>query len=230
MVSVNQQVQMMNVNDDFSKRVVMHGDAITWEDSPMLGVDRRRLDKVEGDNERVTTIVRYAPGSQFSSHVHTGGEEFIVLEGVFEDDYGEWPVGSYIRNPPGSEHTPGSKPGCIIFVKLWQFDADDRTFIHANSNKIGGVEEVGRPGVLASPLFQDDKEDVRFETWAPSATVAVDATGGAEVFVLQGGFNEGADELRPQSWIRVPVNGSLQATAGPHGAKVWIKRHHLRHI
>jgi len=66
----------------------------------MPGVDRRRLDRVVGSNERVTTIVRYAPGSQFSSHVHGGGEEFIVLEGVFEDDYGEWPVGSYIRPSP----------------------------------------------------------------------------------------------------------------------------------
>lgn len=220
----------MNVNDDFSKRVVMHGDSIAWENSPMPGVQRRRLDRVAGDNERVTTIVRYAPGSQFSPHVHGGGEEFIVLEGVFEDDYGEWPIGSYIRNPPGSKHTPGSKPGCIIFVKLWQFDPNDRTFIHANVNKIGSVDENNRTGVKASPLFQDDKEAVRFETWAPNAHVEVDASGGAELFVLSGSFTEGADDLRQHSWIRVPVNGSLKATVGPVGAKVWIKQQHLRHI
>ena len=82
----------MNVNDDFSKRVVMHGDSIKWEDSPMPGVQRRRLDRVKGENERVTTIVRYAPDSSFSAHTHGGGEEFIVLEGVFEDDYGDWPL------------------------------------------------------------------------------------------------------------------------------------------
>jgi len=131
----------MNVNSDFSKRVVMHGDAIAWEDSPMPGVQRRRLDRVIAENERVTTIVRYAPGSHFSSHVHTGGEEFIVLEGVFEDDYGNWPAGSYIRNPPQSSHTPGSTAGCTIFVKLWQFDPDDRTYVHAHLDKLGKVSD-----------------------------------------------------------------------------------------
>jgi len=208
----------------------MHGDSIEWEDSPMPGVQRRRLDRVEGENERVTTIVRYAPGSQFSSHVHGGGEEFIVLEGVFEDDYGAWPVGSYIRNPPGSQHTPGSEPGCIIFVKLWQFDPDDRTFIHANINKLGAVNEAGRPGVKASPLFSDAREDVRFETWEPNASIKVDAEGGAEIFVLSGGFNESADELRQHSWMRVPVGASVQAVSGPEGALVWIKRNHLRFV
>lgn len=220
----------MNVNDDFSKRVVMHGDAIDWEDSPMPGVQRRRLDRVQGDSDRVTTIVRYAPDSQFSAHVHAGGEEFIVLDGVFEDDYGNWPVGSYIRNPPGSKHTPGSKPGCTIFVKLCQFTPDDRTFIHANLHKLGAVAEHQRSGVTVSPLFKDDHEDVRFERWAPGASVSVDASGGAEVFVLQGGFLEGADELRQHSWLRVPVGGSLNAVAGAEGAIVWIKLQHLRQM
>ena len=220
----------MNVNDDFTKRVLLHGDELEWEDSPMPGVQRRRLDRVQGTNERVTTIVRYAPGSQFSSHVHGGGEEFLVLEGVFEDDYGDWPVGSYIRNPPNSSHTPGSKPGCIIFVKLWQFDPEDRTFIHANLNKLGSVEEASRPNVKASPLFQDDNEDVRFETWAPNSNVEVNASGGAEVFVIEGGFKEGGDELRKHSWLRVPVGGKLIAIAGNTGATVWIKTQHLRQL
>jgi len=218
----------MNVNDDFSKRVLLHSDEIAWEDSPMLGVQRRRLDRVDGANERVTTIVRYAPGSQFSAHVHGGGEEFIVLEGVFEDDYGDWPVGSYIRNPPSSSHTPGSKPGCIIFVKLWQFDLADRTFVHANLNKIGSVQELGREGVSASPLFQDAREDVRFETWEPNTSVLVDASGGAELFVLKGGFAEGGDNLREHSWLRMPIGEILNAKAGPEGATVWIKTGHLR--
>lgn len=49
----------------------------------MSGVDRRRLDRVDADVDRVTTIVRYAPDSSFSSHVHQGGEAFVVLDGVF---------------------------------------------------------------------------------------------------------------------------------------------------
>ncbi len=217
----------MNVNDDFSKRVVMHGNSIDWEDSPMPGVQRRRLDRVQGENERVTTIVRYAPESSFSSHTHGGGEEFIVLEGIFEDDYGDWPAGSYIRNPPGSKHTPGSKPGCTIFVKLWQFNPQDSTFIHANINKLGTVDEKDRPGVKTSPLYRDANEDVRIEYWEPDATVTFPTPKGAEVFVLDGSFYEGNDELRKSSWLRVPVNSTVKAEAGTAGARVWIKSNHL---
>ena len=194
----------------------------------MPGVDRRRLDRVDGENDRVTTIVRYAPNSSFSAHVHSGGEEFIVLDGVFEDDYGDWPAGSYIRNPPQSKHTPGSKPGCVIFVKLWQFQPDDRTFVHANLNKLGAVAELNRPGVTVSPLYKDEQEDVRVEYWAPNAEIDIDVEGGAELFVLDGGFDEGDESLRKYSWLRIPVNNKIRAYAGDDGAKVWIKTGHLK--
>ena len=234
-----------NVNADFARRVVLHGEKIAWQPSPMPGVERRRLDRVvpgaddggraavggtagrAAGGERVTTLVRYAPNSRFSSHVHTGGEEFVVLEGVFEDDYGDWPAGSYIRNPPGSRHTPGSASGCTILVKLWQFDPDDRTFVHANLDKLGEVPEAGRPGVKASPLYRDAREEVRVERWAPGARVTFDAAGGAELFVLDGGFREGGDALGRHSWLRTPHGTRVEAVAGGKGARVWIKRGHL---
>jgi len=34
----------MDINVDFTKRVVMQGDSIAWEKLPMKGVQRRRLD------------------------------------------------------------------------------------------------------------------------------------------------------------------------------------------
>jgi len=217
----------MDVNGDFSQRVVLHADEIPWEASPMPGVERRRLERLDRENERVTTIVRYAPESAFSAHVHGGGEEFIVLDGVFQDDYGDWPAGSYIRNPPGSKHTPASKPGCTIFVKLWQFDPADRTFVHADLNKLGAVPEAGRAGVRVSPLFKDAHEEVRVETWNAGSTVVVDATAGAEVFVLDGSFSEGDDVLAKHSWLRMPPGGAVNALAGQTGARVWIKTGHL---
>ncbi len=217
----------MNVNDDFSKRVLLHGDEIDWETSPMPGVERRRLDRVDAQNDRVTTIVRYAPDSKFSSHVHTGGEEFIVLEGIFEDDYGQWPAGSYIRNPPTSSHTPGSTDGCTIFVKLWQFDPADRTYVHAQRHKLGAVPDRDRKGANVSPLYKDEHEDVRFEQWDANADIQVDAVSGAEVFVLEGGFTEGSDELRQYSWLRMPAKSTINAKVGPNGAYVWVKSGHL---
>jgi|SRR4051794_7629739 len=107
----------MNLNADFTKRTVVHAATLDWKASPMPGVDRRMLDRIGDEVARATTIVRYAPQSRFSPHVHGGGEEFFVLEGVFQDEQGDFPAGSYVRNPPQSHHTPGSKPGCTIFVK-----------------------------------------------------------------------------------------------------------------
>ena len=109
----------MELNSDFEARVLVHSADLDWVDSPIQGVQRRMLDRIGNEVARATTIVKYDPGSQFSPHVHTGGEEFLVLDGVFQDEHGDFPAGSYIRNPPESGHTPGSEPGCMIFVKLW---------------------------------------------------------------------------------------------------------------
>ena len=124
------------------------------------------LDRIGDEVARATSIVRYAPNSTFSAHVHTGGEEFLVLDGVFQDEHGDFPAGSYIRNPPQSKHTPGSAPGCMIFVKLWQFDLDDRTHVRIDTNKMAYIADGTRTGVEIMPLFRDDREDVRLERWA----------------------------------------------------------------
>src|SRR5258707_15028353 len=109
----------MELHADFTRRAVVHAVRLAWVASPMAGVGRRMLVRVGGEVARATSIVRYAPESRFSPPVHDGGEEFLVLDGVFQDEHGAFPAGSYIRNPPQSRHTPGSKPGCTIFVKLW---------------------------------------------------------------------------------------------------------------
>jgi len=220
----------MDLNADFTKRAVMHGDSLDWQQSPMKGVSRRMLDRIGGEVARATTIVRYDPGSHFSSHVHTGGEEFIVLEGVFQDEHGDFPAGSYIRNPPQSKHTPGSEPGCTIMVKLWQFDLEDRTHIRISMDKIGRVSDGRRNGVEITPLFKDDREDVRLEHWAPGAKTAFSADGGAELFVLGGGFEESGEAFKRHSWLRAPIGDEVSVMAGPEGAKVWIKTGHLRFV
>ncbi|WP_338549910.1 cupin domain-containing protein [Roseovarius phycicola] len=215
----------MQRNDDFSQRAVVHSADEPWVASPMAGVDRRMLDRIGDEVARATTIVRYAPGSKFSSHVHTGGEEFLVLDGVFQDEHGDFPAGSYIRNPPQSSHTPGSEPGCTIFVKLWQFDLADRTHIRVDTNKMRFVPD--REGVEVMPLFSDGSEDVMLERWAQGADIVLDAPNGLELLVLDGGFDEGGDTFRADSWLRLPKGASSLAKVGKNGARVWIKRDHL---
>jgi anti-sigma factor ChrR (cupin superfamily) len=118
-----------------------------WVASPMAGVERKMLDRIGGEVARATTIVRFAPGSAFSPHVHDGGEEFLVLDGVFQDEAGDFPAGAYVRNPPTSSHTPRAEPGATILVKLHQFDPADRTHVRIAADKIAPVAPVGRPGV-----------------------------------------------------------------------------------
>lgn len=220
----------MELNADFSKRVSMHAEKIEWQDSPIKGVSRRMLDRIGDEVARATTIVRYDPDSKFSAHVHTGGEEFIVLDGVFQDEHGDFPAGFYVRNPPQSKHTPGSEQGCTIMVKLWQFDPQDRTHIRIDMNKIGSVADPDRPGVSVTPLFKDHREDVRLEHWAPGANVTVEADGGAELFVLDGSFEESGETFSRHSWLRVPAGGTAGAKAGPEGTRVWIKTGGLRFV
>src|SRR6056297_2598515 len=70
----------------------------------MPGVRRRMLDRIGNEVARATTIVRFDPGSAFSAHTHDGGEEYLVLDGTFQDEDGDFPAGSYVRNPPTSSH------------------------------------------------------------------------------------------------------------------------------
>jgi ChrR Cupin-like domain len=216
----------MQINADFSQRVVIHTAQQPWVDSPIPGVQRRMLDRVGDEVARATSIVRYAPGSQFAPHTHGGGEEFIVLEGVFQDEHGDYPAGFYIRNPPSTRHTPGSRSGCLIFVKLWQFDVADRANVRLNMHAVAQAA-VG-PGVTAALLHEDMRETVRLEHWAAGAHVQRALPDGAEFLVLEGGFSESADDLERQSWLRIPCGGQINATAGPGGAKVWVKTRHLR--
>ncbi|MGB6909502.1 MAG: cupin domain-containing protein [Methyloceanibacter sp.] len=217
----------MKLNADFSQRAAVHAASLLWTASPMAGVDRRMLDRIGDEVARATSIVRYAPGSSFASHVHTGGEEFFVLDGVFQDEHGDFPAGCYIRNPPQSKHTPGSAPGCTIFVKLWQFDLDDRTQVRIDTSKMPYVQLRDRANVEMMPLFRDAHEDVRLERWAPGAAIFLPVPGGAEFLLLAGTFEEAGEQFVPQSWLRLPAGATLNAVAGAEGCVVWAKSGHL---
>ncbi len=217
----------MLINDDFTQRVVVHGDELEWLDSPIDGVHRRPLDRIGEEVARATTIVRYAPYSSFSPHVHTGGEEFFVLEGVFQDEHGDFPEGSYIRNPPQSRHTPRSTPGTIIFVKLWQMRPEDSTHVRLRTDYMQSVPVTGFDGVTVTPLYQDHLEDVALYRLEAGSRLNLTTPKGAEVLVLDGTVAEGEDSLRKYSWMRAPLNSELNLRAGTQGAKIWVKQGHI---
>jgi hypothetical protein len=220
----------MELNADFAQRAVVHAARLAWTPSPVAGVERRMLDRIGDEVARATSIVRYAPKSRFSPHTHGGGEEFVVLDGIFQDEHGDYPAGSYVRNPPTSHHRPGSASGCVLFVKLWQFDPADRTPIRIDAASVAYALAPCRPGVEAMSLFRDDDEDVRLERWTPGADIVLPAPDGAEFLVLDGGFDADSECFAAQSWLRLPCSSELRATAGSRGCALWIKTGHLRRI
>lgn len=216
----------MRINADFTQPALVHAEQEPWVPSPMPGVDRRMLDRIGDEVARATSIVRYAPNSSFSAHTHGGGEEFIVLEGVFEDETGAFPAGTYVRNPPGTSHTPGSTPGCTIFVKLWQFAPDDdlqfRKDMHAEAQRVDDQRAV-------AVLHDDARERVTYTAAAPHAALEVNEPGGIELLVLDGSLALAGGEhtLHRGSWLRLPDGTPCTGVCGAEGARIWMKTGHL---
>lgn len=218
----------MRVNADFDQRRLVRFDRNDWVASPVPGVDRKMLDRIGDEVARATTIVRFAPGSAFSAHTHAGGEEYLVLDGTFQDEDGDFPIGSYVRNPPTSSHTPAAHGGATILVKLHQFDLADRVQVQIDSDKAYWTQTA--EGIETLLLHKDAREEVLMERWAPGTIRTLDASGGLEIFVIEGALTEGGDSLNRWDWLRLPVGARLKATAGNDGARVWIKTGHLRHV
>jgi anti-sigma factor ChrR (cupin superfamily) len=86
-----------------------------WLPGQVEGLSVLPLDSVGSTH---TSLVRWAPGTHFALHRHMGGEEILVLEGVFQDEFGVYPAGTWIRSPDGSVHKPFSEAGCLIYVKV----------------------------------------------------------------------------------------------------------------
>ncbi|WP_046866261.1 cupin domain-containing protein [Microvirga massiliensis] len=218
----------MRINDDLSRPVIVHAGRQDWVPSPAAGVDRRMLFRIGDEVARATSIVRYAPGSAFPRHTHGGGEEIVVLDGVFQDEHGDYPAGSYFRNPPGTSHVPASRDGCTIFVRLWQFRNGDDVQIVRQPGK--GRKITPRPGAAAATvLFEDSNEEVRLEDWTAGADVTVENGRGLEFLVLAGGLRIGDERLEPQSWGRLPAGTHFAASVGPSGARIWMKDGPLLH-
>ncbi len=217
----------MKLHADMTKRAVVQTRDLPWAASPLPGVDRRMLDRDGEEVARATSIVRYAAGSAFSAHTHGGGEEYLVLDGVFSDEHGDFEKGMYVRNPPGSSHTPSSKNGCTIFVKLCQMDDADQTQIGVDTTGAGGWQVVAGSTVDVLPLHQFNAETVRMIRIAPGTRLDHhNHPGGEEILVLKGGFADEHGRYSEGHWIRNPP-GSGHTVSSDEGCLLYIKTGHL---
>lgn len=219
----------MIINADFSKRVVLRPGDVAWATSPMPGVARKMLDRLGAEQGRATSIVRYAPNSRFRAHTHGGGEEFLVLEGVFCDESGDYPAGTYVRNPIGSTHAPHSDGGCTIFVKLDQFDQQD-TARKVIDTQRAQFQPGLVPGLSVLPLHEFGTEHVALVRWAPGTQFHRHRHwGGEEILVISGTFQDEHGDYPAGSWLRSP-HGSEHTPFSGEGCLIYVKVGHLAEL
>ncbi|WP_415899321.1 cupin domain-containing protein [Neptuniibacter sp. QD48_11] len=216
------------INADFEQRVIIRPEDYHWVDSPMAGVERMMLDRIGDESARATSIVRYAPFSEFSPHIHSGGEEFFVLEGVFSDEHQDYPQGSYVRNPIGTSHTPRvGKEGAIIFVKLQQFNEADKEQKAIDTTKAPWLQGLV-DGLTVMPLHEFEGEHVALVKWAPNTQFNPHRHfGGEEILVLEGTFYDEHGIYPKGSWLRSPHLSEHHPYTKDDGALIYVKTGHL---
>jgi anti-sigma factor ChrR (cupin superfamily) len=203
-----------------------------WAPSPSGSVWRKRVHLVgAAESGQVTSIVRYEPRSRFPAHDHPEGEEILVLEGVFSDEHGDWPAGTYLANPEGFRHAPFSQPGCVLFVKLRQFPGRERRHVVLETGKLPW-QPAQVAGVASKTLYQQAgfSDVTRLERWAAGADLGpLSYQQGAEFFVLDGQFADEAGAYSEGGWLRLPA-GSQHHPRSDAGCTLYIKRAGLPYL
>lgn len=221
-----------SLNADFSRPAAMDTASMDWQASPSPTVWRKRLDLIDGEFSRVTSVVRYDADSTFHEHGHPQGEEILVLEGVFSDEHGDYPAGTFLLNPSSFSHAPFSKDGCIIFVKLCQFAGEGRD--HVVVDTTAADWEAVAPGVERLPLYHDEgyPEDIFMLRLAAGTALPAEfidaavAPHGLEVFVVSGELEHNGGRLATDAWLREP-QGVAAGFSAKADSTLYVKRNHL---
>ncbi|MDJ0518112.1 MAG: cupin domain-containing protein [Trichodesmium sp. MO_231.B1] len=216
----------MKLNTDLQERVVVFTEDLPWRDSPMAGVQRRMLERDGEEVGRATSIVRYAPNSYLSTHTHIGGEEFLVLDGIFSDEQGEYEPGTYVRNPVNSGHTPYIKDGCTTFLKLRQMEPQDQQRVVISTTQAKWLPgEV--PGLQVMPLHTYQTEQVALMKLAAGTTFPSNEDGGGEeIFILEGVFKDEQGVYPQGTWLRNPP-GYIHTLSSEEDCLIYRKIGHL---
>lgn len=220
------------LNADFSRRVTVDTEQMDWTPSPGGHVLRKRLHLVgRAEAGQVTSLVQYLPGAEFPEHDHPEGEEILVLEGIFSDETGDYPAGSYLLNPEGFSHRPFSREGCLLFVKLRQYPGTDRERVAVQSADQPWRSSV-RKGASWKKLYaQEPYADFsRLEAWdEPASLGRINFPGGAELLVVRGEFSDAHGHYPQYSWLRIPQGGSITPTSNSY-CEVFIKEGGLAYL
>jgi len=187
--------------------VCIRPDEQCWQTAPQAPVKRWPLEREAPEQGQVTSLVEYLPGARFPEHRHPAGEEILVLSGIFSDEGGNYPAGSYLRSPAASSHSPFSEQGCLLFVKLNQFAADDRQTLRLSPDSLQW--EATAPGQQQCRLHAHGCEQTLLIDCVGGALLQMPAQDGGELLVLHGALQgrgpEAVAVLPAHSWVRDPA-------------------------
>jgi anti-sigma factor ChrR (cupin superfamily) len=221
-----------SINGNLLIRAAADTARMDWTPSPSGSVWRKRVHLVgPPESGQVTSVVRYEPRSTFPAHDHPDGEEILVLDGVFSDEHGDWPAGTFLLNPEGFRHAPRSTPGCVLFVKLRQAPGRDRQHVVVDTGALAW-QPGPVAGVTVKPLYRQAgfSDEISLERWAPHTDLGVVTHGqGAEFFVLEGDFADEAGAYGPGWWLRLPA-GSAHRPGSAGGCTLYVKRSGLPYL
>lgn len=188
---------------DFSQAVCLRPDEANWVKSPADGVSRYHLERECEESGHTTSFVKFAANSFFPEHQHPHGEELYVLDGIFSDENGDYPAGSYIRNPPRSKHKPFTRDGCTLFVKLEQFQDGDNEHIVLRPEDQHWSQGIGNLKVSSLHSYNTTSTAL---VWWPKDEVFQPHShwGGEEIVVIKGTFIDEFGRYPAGSWIRSP--------------------------
>ncbi len=115
----------MNINADYSQRVVINHHDLPWIASPESGVERRMLERQGDEVAKATSIVRYQARIQVSDRTPMSWvKKYLYWMAHSVMRQATTLQASYMMNPPGSSHAPFSESGCTLFVKLRHLGPD----------------------------------------------------------------------------------------------------------
>ena len=191
------------LNMNFTKPACIRENEQQWVKSPADGVSRIHLEREAEESGHTTSFVKFEAGSFFPEHQHPKGEEIYVLDGVFSDENGDYPAGSYIRNPPGSFHKPYTKEGCTLFVKLEQFQKGDKKQLVLRPEDRRWQTGIGKLKIF--PLHNHQNESTALVWWPQNEVFQIHShSGGEEIVVIKGRFIDEHGEYPAGSWLRKP--------------------------
>lgn len=216
----------VKVNLDSAERAVIHAADLPWKATAHHGLEEKLFESGGINGARHSKLLRCKPGLSVPRHRHDAGEEFLVLEGTLTDDLGHYPVGTYVRNPPGSSHAPFTRDGCILFIKMVTFSPGDHARVVIDTGE-AEWQAGGRDGTSIIPLYRFGAEAAALCRWEPSTGLPSHRhAGGEEIFVLSGTLHDERGSYPRGTWVRDPF-GSFHRPYSKQGCVFFLKTGHV---